>query len=195
MKLERILTVLALVAVTACGSSQEDGNSPKPSTAETTPSQESASENPSSNLSDSQEGPSAHPLDAFYLETPPSGAVEVAALRSLESGSTVTVRGDIQDFAPVGGKAVLSLYDHALLSCDEKPGDQCQTPWDFCCVPDAEIAKASAMVEFRQEGRLVSANLDGFHGMTYLSDVIVVGTLQLDEAGNARITATGIHVE
>lgn len=136
-----------------------------------------------------------HPLDGYYLEAAPEGAIEVAALRGLEDGATVTVRGDVQEFAPVEGKAVLSLYDHALLSCDEIESDQCPTPWDFCCVPPEDIAKASALVEFRQEGKLVSADLGGFHGITHLSDIVVTGTLSLDDAGNAKIVASGLHVE
>ena len=96
-----------------------------------------------------QTGP--HPLDGYYLDAAPEGAIEVAALRGLEDGATVTVRGDVQEFAPVSGKAVLSLYDHA--------------------------------------------DLGGFHGITHLSDVVVTGTLSLDDAGNAKIVASGLHVE
>lgn len=136
-----------------------------------------------------------HALDGYYLDAAPEGAVEVAALRGLEDGATVTVRGDVQEFAPVEGKAVLSLYDHALLSCDEIEGDQCPTPWDFCCIPPEEIAEACALVEFRQDGKLVSADLGGFHGITHLSDIVVTGTLSLDGAGNAKIVASGLHVE
>lgn len=170
MKIRILSTACVLTALMACGQSEE---------AKPTPSDSGA----------------GHPLDSFYLESAPADAVEVAALRTMQNGATVSVRGDIQDFAPVQGKAVLSLYDHALPSCDENPDDQCQTPWDFCCVPDDEIAKASATVEFRQDGQLVAVDLKGFHGITYLSDVVVTGTLQLDDAGNARIAATGIHVE
>ncbi len=170
MKIRILSTACVLTALMACGQSEEAKPAP----------------------SDAGAG---HPLDSFYLEAAPAETVEVAALRSMQNGASVSVRGDIQDFAPVQGKAVLSLYDHALPSCDENPDDQCQTPWDFCCVPDDEIAKASATVEFRQDGQLVAADLKGFHGITYLTDVVVTGTLQLDDAGNARIAATGIHVE
>ncbi|MEE2939400.1 MAG: hypothetical protein VX460_03345 [Planctomycetota bacterium] len=136
-----------------------------------------------------------HPLDGYYLDAAPAGAIEVAALRGLEDGATVTVRGDVQEFAPVSGKAVLSLYDHALLSCDEIEGDQCPTPWDFCCIPPEDIAKACALVEFREGGKLMSAELGGFHGITHLSDVVITGTLSLDDKGNAKIIADGLHVE
>ena len=170
MKTLLILSTSALLALSAC--SKSDTPEPK-----------------------NQPEGTAHPLESFYLPEAPADAVEVAALRSLEDGATVTVRGDVQDFAPVSGKAVISLYDHALQSCDENPEDQCQTPWDFCCLTDEEVAGASATVEFRQDGKLVAADLNGFHGMTYLSDIVVTGTLQMDEAGNARIAATGIHVE
>lgn len=169
MKSRLILLAPALLALASCGG---DGGAPEPA---------------------AQTGP--HPLDSYYLEAAPADAIEVADLRALEDGAKVTVRGDVQEYAPVSGKAVLSLYDHALLSCDEIEGDQCETPWDFCCIPDEEIAKASALVEFRQDGKLVSADLGGFHGITHLSDVIITGTLSLDDSGNARIVASGLHVE
>ncbi len=136
-----------------------------------------------------------HPLDGYYLNTAPAGAIEVAALRGLADGAKVTVRGDVQEFAPVSGKAVLSLYDHALLSCDEIEESECPTPWDFCCIPPEDIAKACAVVEFRDDDRLMSADLGGFHGIQHLSDVVITGTLRLDDAGNARIVADGLHVE
>lgn len=164
-----IASVVLLAALTSCGGGE--GNiEPAPQT-----------------------GP--HPLEGYYLGTAPGGAIEVAALRSLEDGAKVTVRGDVQEFAPVTGKAVLSLYDHALLSCDEIAESQCPTPWDFCCIPPEEIAKACALVEFRQEDRLMSANLGGFHGIDHLSDVVITGTLSIDDAGNVKILADGLHVE
>ena len=139
----------------------------------------------------------AHPLEASYLAAAPAGAVEVNELRSLGDGAEVVVRGDIRDYAPVEGKAVLTLFDHSLLSCDEMgEDDHCATPWDFCCEDDDKITLGSAAVEFRgADGKLVAADLGGFHGIDYLTDVVVTGTLALDDAGNVRVVASGIHVE
>ena len=55
--------------------------------------------------------------------------------------------------------------------------------------------QGSATVEFRQDEKLVAASLEGFHGIDHLSDVVVSGILAIDEAGNMRILADGIHVE
>lgn len=138
-----------------------------------------------------------HPLEARYLAAAPTDAVEVSQLRGLGDGAEVVVRGDVQDFAPVEGRAVLVLFDHALLSCDEMgEDDHCATPWDFCCEDMDKITLGSAMVEFRgEDGQLVAADLGGFHGIDHLTDVVVSGTLALDDAGNARVVASGIHVE
>ncbi len=138
----------------------------------------------------------ASPLESPWLTEAPSGAVEVAALRSLESDADVVVRGDVRDHSTIPGKAVLMVYDHALDSCDEMgDDDHCQTPWDFCCVDDDDIAKASVLVEFRKDGSIMDGDLKGFHGLDYLSDVVVTGKLKLDDAGNATIVAQGLHVE
>ncbi len=138
----------------------------------------------------------AHALEGRYLAAAPDGAVEVSEVRSLGDGAEVVVRGDVADFARVEGKAVLTLYDHSLLSCDEMgEDDHCATPWDFCCEDGDKITLGSTTVEFREEGRLVSASLEGLHGLNYLSDVVVKGKLAIDEAGNTRVVAEGIHVE
>jgi hypothetical protein len=137
-----------------------------------------------------------HLLEPHYLSAAPDGAVEVGELRSLGDGATVVVRGDVRDYAPVEGKAVLTLYDHSLVSCDEMgDDDHCATPWDFCCEDGSKIKLGSAVVEFREEGRLVAASFEGLHGLGYLSDVVVTGTLGVDETGNLKIVADGIHVE
>lgn len=122
--------------------------------------------------------------------------MEVSELRSLGDGASVVLRGDVADFARVEGKAVLTVFDHSLLSCDEMgEDDHCPTPWDFCCEDGDKITLGSTTVEFREEGRLVSASLEGLHGLDYLSDVVVEGKLSIDEAGNTRVIAAGIHVE
>ncbi len=137
-----------------------------------------------------------HPLESRWLVAPPAGAVEVNDLRSLEDGAAVVVRGDVRDYTAVQGKAVLTLIDHSLLSCDEMgEEDHCPTPWDFCCEDSDKVNRSTAVVEFREEGKLVAAKLGGFHGLDYLADVVVTGTLGIDDAGNLRVVASGIHVE
>lgn len=177
--MKKFLTTLCLFTLVACGSEA----TPDPAV--------EAGTNPETNV----DAPKGNPMDSFYLEASPAGAIEVGALRGLADGAEVTVRGDVQEYAPVEGKAVLSLYDHALVSCDENPDDGCSTPWDFCCVDSEEIAKASALVEFRKDGAIVNTSLKDYHGMDHLSDVVITGTLHLDDAGNARIVASGLHVE
>lgn len=133
-----------------------------------------------------------HPLDGYYMDAAPEGAIEVAALRGLEDGATVTVRGDVQEFAPVKGKAVLSLYDHALLSCDEIEDDQCPTPWDFCCEDPADLTVSTINVEFLDGDLPGSWALKGERGLDHLTQVQVTGTLRRDGSGNVRLEASRI---
>lgn len=165
-------SITILLFLSACGGS-----------ADTAPAQDEATAGP-------------HPLEDRHLSVAPEGAVEVSELRSLGDGASVVLRGDVADFSRVEGKAVLTVFDHSLLSCDEMgEEDHCATPWDFCCEDADKITLGSTTVEFREEGRLVSASLEGLHGLDYLSDVVVEGTLSIDEVGNTRVIAAGIHVE
>src|SRR4029078_4558473 len=36
----------------------------------------------------------------------------------------------------VKGAAAFSIVDPSLKACNERPGDTCHTPWDYCCQDD-----------------------------------------------------------
>ncbi|MFT4540444.1 MAG: hypothetical protein ACI835_002895 [Planctomycetota bacterium] len=138
----------------------------------------------------------SNPLDGFWSTDALGDAVEVGSLREMKSGTEVVVRGDVMNHTVVEGKAALMLYDHALDSCDEMgEDDHCPTPWDFCCVDQNDQTLGSVLVEFHADGKLADGSFDGFHGIEYLSDVVVSGTLELDESGNARLIAKRLRVE
>ncbi len=131
--------------------------------------------------------------ESIYLSAEPEDAKELLALRAeARDGEVVAVRARTRDF--VAGAAVLTLVDRSLPACGEKGPDACATPWDFCCEDPAEVARASATVEFRQDGGLIDVGLQGFHGLDHLQTVVVTGTARRDAAGNLTVLGSGIWI-
>jgi hypothetical protein len=92
-------------------------------------------------------------------------------------------------------RAYFTLVDASLKACSETPlQDPCKTPWDFCCSPPEELAKLSALVQFREGGELVAGNVLGFDGLDHLKNVIVKGKAEKDSSGNLTVVASGIFV-
>lgn len=143
---------------------------------------------------DAEEPAGATLPESYYAPDAPADAVDVTTLRSLESGAQVAVRGEVKDF--VDGYAAFSLADHALTNCAEMgDDDHCATPWDFCCEDPAALKRGVASVEFRDGGQPVAGSVQGFHGVDHLTDVVVTGELQIDDAGNLLVIASALHVE
>lgn len=138
-------------------------------------------------------GPQALP-DQFWAKESPEGAVDVFDLREGDlNGKEVVVRGTVQEF--VDGFAAFVLVEDTLLSCNEIPGDECETPWDYCCADPDELTRGSAFVEFHDGDSPGSWAVEGFHGIAQLSEVVVTGTLQVDDANNLSVQASSIRLQ
>ena len=135
------------------------------------------------------------PLDeVFWLAQPPANARGVMETLNLPDAiNPVVVRGKVSEF--VTGRAQFRLTDLSLESCDQNEGDDCPTPWDYCCIASDELAAATLVVEFRDGDHLAKAQLAGFHEFDHLKTVVVTGELSKDGAGNALLNATAMHVE
>jgi hypothetical protein len=133
-------------------------------------------------------------LPETFWSTETVDAVDVFDLREgVPDGDRVVVRGTVQGF--VDGFAAFNLVEDTLLSCDERPGDTCETPWDYCCTPKEDLVRGTALVEFHDAGGPGAWELKGFHGIDLLSEVVVSGTLHVDEAANLRIVADSIRLQ
>ena len=136
----------------------------------------------------------------LLLTSAPSGATGVADLRkSASDGQRVVVRGVVAGRAdPIAdNRAILTLLDEAIPTCDRNPADTCETPWDACCEPADVIAANAATVQVVDaDGRPIKAGLRGLGNLAPLSRVVVVGTFRPSPDGRAAtIDATGIYVE
>jgi len=151
------------------------------------------SENPSA------ERPAASSPDAakaeFLLASEPAGAKGVAEFRrTAADDEQVVVVGRVGgDTNPwVEGAAAFLITDMSLKPCSEREGDNCPTPWDYCC--DLGVLKDSKeMVKVVDEqGDLVRTDAKELLGVKELDTVVVRGRTQKDDAGNVTVLAEGV---
>jgi len=149
-------------------------------------------------------GPAANaaalPKD-FILTAAPSGAKEVGVVKKeVKDGDEVIIRGriggkDKDVFTP--GYASFYLADMSLTPCNEKPGDGCKTPWDFCCDERETILANLVTVEARgSDGKPLKVDLKGVQGIDLLSVLVVKGkAIRQGSDQNITIVPSGIFVE
>jgi hypothetical protein len=116
---------------------------------------------------------------AVVAAAEPAGAKSVTEVKATaKEGDEVVVRGQVGGSAKpvVDGRAVFTIADpEKLHSCNQKPGDTCGTPWDYCCHTPAEIAAATLSVQVvGADGRPVAADV-GASGVKPLTMVVVKG--------------------
>lgn len=127
------------------------------------------------------------------LSSEPAGAKGVGeTIEALAAAGPVVMRGRVG--VEGSDSAYFSLVDLAQKGCIEM-GDECPTPWDYCCTPAEVMAKQSATVEFRVDGKLATGSVLGVHGIDHLKEVVVTGEASKDSAGNVVVVASGIWVK
>ena len=136
----------------------------------------------------------------LFLAKAPDGAIELAAAKkSAKPGDEVVVRGRVagqmEPLAP--NRAILTLLDGSVKTCDQMPGDGCKTPWDACCEPRESLQANTATVQIVDaEGKPLKTTLRGANGIEPLKEVTVVGKVK--DSGGADtlvIDATGLYVK
>lgn len=140
----------------------------------------------------------AEPLPAsLFVQSAPDGATGVVEARQkAKEGDEVVLRGRVggTESPLVENRAVLTLLDSGVATCDKSPGDACKTPWDACCEPD--LPKKTATVQVvNAEGRPVRAGLNGAGGIKPLKELVVVGKVKGPVSeGQMLVEATKIYV-
>jgi hypothetical protein len=141
----------------------------------------------------------ALPADLF-VTTAPADAVEVvAASNSAKDGQPVVVKGRIAGAKdPIAAnRAILTLADATLQTCDRIPGDSCATPWDACCEPSEVIAGKIVSVQVvGEDGRPLKATLAGESGLKPLQEIVVTGTMRVPQGSTTPVVeAKQIYVQ
>jgi hypothetical protein len=131
-------------------------------------------------------------LEAVFTSDAPADAQPAALVRAeAEDESTVTVTGKVKDFN--AQRAVFTMVDLVVPSCADNPGDNCLTPWDYCCEDASHLAKHTVTVEVRgEDDRPVKAGLKGVKGLDHLDVVTVTGKV-VRSGDNVSVVARSIH--
>jgi hypothetical protein len=156
-----LLALLGLLATTACGGKESGGGAGAPAAA-----------------------PSR-----FALGKDPGEALTVAQAKAAAPKDTVVVVGRLRDLTP--GFAAFTLVDASLDYCGASADtmDGCPTPWDYCCIPDEDVATLTIPVAAREKGDV--ATLAALPELRRLDLVAVVGRLVKDAKGDVALEATG----
>lgn len=146
-----------------------------------------------------EDGSAVLPAD-LVAEAPPEGATGVSRIRSSAAdGDQVVVEGVVGGREePIGeNRAIFTLLDPSVQTCDRNEDDACEAPWDACCEPADVVAANSASVQVVDEaGRPLRTGLIGVGGLAPLKRVIVVGTYHTSPDGQAvTVDASQIYVQ
>jgi hypothetical protein len=125
------------------------------------------------------------------LATDPGPAKSVVEAKLLGTEDRVVVTGRIA--LVVAGTFAFKLADLSMPYCGEKnTGENCKTPWDYCCETAARITANTLTVEARTaDGKPIAT--PALPDLRLLDAVKVTGTLQKDEHGNVVLLADGVH--
>ena len=120
------------------------------------------------------------------------GVVEAKA--QSKDAEKVIVQGRIKDL--IDGQAVFTIADSSMKSCKDN-GENCPTPWDFCCESKATITKNTATVKVVEAGsqKAIKEGLKGVKGLDNLVPVTVEGIAQKDKAGNLVVLAEKVYLK
>lgn len=134
----------------------------------------------------------------LLLKSEPSDAQTViTARKSAKDGEAVVVTGRIGgDVDPwIEGRAAFSIVDQTLVPCNERQGDDCKTPWDYCCDTDRLPTSRAAVKFVDDQGKTLPTDARQLLGVKELQTVVITGKAKRDEAGNLTVLATGLYVK
>ena len=141
--------------------------------------------------------PSAEGAKLILASMPEEHQTVIQARETVKDGDEVAVLGRIGGSTEpwVEGRAAFQIVDPTLVPCNEKPGDSCTTPWDYCCDTD-RLPKSMATVKFVDaSGKTLETDARQLLGLKELQSVVIKGKAQRDEAGNLTVLASNIFVQ
>lgn len=140
-------------------------------------------------------------LTEFILSEMPADPIGIAELRtSANPGDQVTFSGKIIGADPVfiDHRAVMIMGDpEKLTSCDLKPDDQCEAPWDVCCDEPGLIKASIVTVQVvDKNGKPLKNGFKGVAGIKELSSLVITGEVaEGSNKENMLVNARGIFVQ
>jgi hypothetical protein len=133
----------------------------------------------------------------YLLAAEPAGAKTVKEVRGkAKDGDEIVIVGRIGGSAKpwIEGRAGFQFVDASFASCNEREGDSCPTPWDYCCETKEDLARGMATVKIvNDQGQTVDADARQLLGLKELDTVVVRGRAKRDDQGNLTVLAAAIH--
>ena len=133
----------------------------------------------------------------YLLAAEPAGAKSVKDVRqSVKDGDEVVIVGRIGGSAKpwIEGRAGFWVIDSSVKTCSERPGDMCDTPWDYCCETKEDRLQAIATVKVVDaQGQTLPVDARKL-GLKELQTVVVKGKAKRDDHGNLTVLASGVYV-
>ena len=134
----------------------------------------------------------------YLLAEEPQGAKGVLDVRqAAKDGDDVLVMGRVGGSKKpfLDGLAGFTIVDPSLKQCSERLGDNCDTPWDYCCEDPAELKRATILVKFVDDGgKTLREDARELLGLEPLQTVVVRGKAKRDADGNLTVLASALHV-
>lgn len=119
----------------------------------------------------------------LIVDAAPAEPKDVAALKGkVKDGDAVVIRGKIAGSEqPIAkNRALMTILDPSLKTCDTMPGDACKTPWDACCESSESRAANSATIQVvGSNGKPLAGTLENASGIKPLKTVVVAGTVRV----------------
>ena len=140
-------------------------------------------------------------IESLIVSSAPENALPISEIRkSTKVGKEVTLSGVVMGRMDpfVDGRALVMLGDPAAITtCNLRPGDNCETPWDVCCDDPEVIAKSVATIQvLNDQGIPLKQNIKGVKGIKELSSLIVTGIIaEGSNDKNLLVNASSIYIQ
>ena len=138
------------------------------------------------------------PADLVVADAPADAQDVTAVKKTAKDGDAIVIRGKIGggEEPMAKNRAMMTILDPSVQTCDKVPGDSCKTPWDACCEPSEKIAANSATVQVvGADGKPLAGTLAGVANLKPLSTVTISGTARRPADSDVLIVeAKQIHV-
>ena len=134
----------------------------------------------------------------YLLAKEPNGALSVSdAVKQADDGQEVVLVGRIGgEVDPwVEDMAAFTIVDTKLVPCNERPGDTCETPWDYCCDQNDLPTSSAAIKLVDEHGKVVSESARKLLALKELQTVVVRGRAQRGAEGSLVVLADGLFIK
>ena len=136
--------------------------------------------------------------EQYLMKERPADAQDVAdVVKTAQHNDEVTLVGRIGGSTNpwVEDLAAFDIVDPHLTPCNERPGDSCPTPWDYCCDLN-ELKTSTAMIKVVDaSGQPVEQDARKLFGVKELQTVVAHGKVQKNDDGRFVVLADRIYIE